>query len=59
MTPSIPMIGAPVERLEGRAKVTGEARYATEHKLANAAWASLVSSTIPSGTIRKLTRPRR
>jgi xanthine dehydrogenase YagR molybdenum-binding subunit len=54
MTPEIPMIGAPVERLEGRAKVTGEARYATEHKLANAAWASLVSSTIPSGTIRKI-----
>jgi xanthine dehydrogenase YagR molybdenum-binding subunit len=54
MTPEIPMIGAPLERLEGRAKVTGEARYAAEHKLDNMSYASLVSSTIPKGTIRKI-----
>jgi xanthine dehydrogenase YagR molybdenum-binding subunit len=50
----IPMIGAPVERLEGRAKVTGAARYAAEHNLEHLVYASLVSSTIPAGTIRAI-----
>jgi xanthine dehydrogenase YagR molybdenum-binding subunit len=51
---NIPMIGAPIERLEGRTKVTGGARYATENHPPNLTYASLVSSTIPAGTIRSI-----
>src|SRR2546429_5945602 len=44
-------IGAPRDRVDGRAKVTGTARYAFETNLDNTAYAALVSSTIPSGVI--------
>jgi xanthine dehydrogenase YagR molybdenum-binding subunit len=50
----IPKIGAPLDRVDGRAKVTGEARYAAENNLANVAHAAMVTSTIPSGTIRSI-----
>ncbi len=46
-----PAIGRPVERVDGRLKVTGGARYAAEFKTANLAHAVLVMSTIASGRI--------
>ncbi|MBK4738449.1 xanthine dehydrogenase family protein molybdopterin-binding subunit [Noviherbaspirillum pedocola] len=45
------IIGAPMDRTDGIAKVTGAARYAAEHPLPNLAYAVLVTSTIPKGRI--------
>jgi len=50
----IPKIGAPLDRVDGRLKVTGGARYAAENKLANMAYGVLVMSSIPNGTIRTI-----
>ncbi len=47
----IPTIGEPHDRVDGRQKVTGEARYAAEYNLPNLAYAVLVTSTIPAGSI--------
>jgi len=49
-------IGKPVERVDGRLKVTGSARYAAEFKVANLAHGVLVMSTIANGTIRSIDR---
>ena len=45
----MPPIGQPLDRVDGRAKVTGGARYAAENNLADLAYAVLVTSTIPAG----------
>jgi xanthine dehydrogenase YagR molybdenum-binding subunit len=45
-------IGTAVERVEARAKVTGEARYAYEYDAEGVAHASIVQSTIARGEIR-------
>jgi xanthine dehydrogenase YagR molybdenum-binding subunit len=45
-------IGAAVDRLEGREKVTGQARYAYEYRRAEVAYASIISSTVAKGAIR-------
>ena len=45
-------VGAPVDRIEGRLKVTGEARYAYETQVDGVAYAAIVGSTIAKGTIR-------
>jgi len=50
----IPKIGAPLDRVDGRQKVTGGARYAAENKLPNMAYGVLVMSSIPNGTIRTI-----
>jgi len=44
-------IGAPLDRKEGRAKVTGAAKYAAEFVVEGLAHAVLVQSTIASGSI--------
>lgn len=44
-------IGKPVDRLDGRLKVTGAARFAAEYPLDHLVHAALVHSTIASGTI--------
>src|SRR6185369_12468652 len=55
MTPEVrPAIGKPVERVDGRLKVTGGARYAAEFKTANVAHGVLVMSTIANGSIRSI-----
>jgi xanthine dehydrogenase YagR molybdenum-binding subunit len=46
------ILGAPVDRVEGRDKVQGEARYAYEYPLDRVAYGTLLCSTIASGTIR-------
>jgi xanthine dehydrogenase YagR molybdenum-binding subunit len=44
-------IGQPVDRVDGRAKVTGAARYAAEHSLPGLLHAVLVTSSIAHGRI--------
>src|SRR5262245_61698741 len=47
-------IGQPIDRADARAKVTGVARYASEHRVPNAAHAVLVTSTVAKGRIAEL-----
>ncbi len=47
-------VGAGIDRVDGRAKVTGTARFAAENNEKNLAYAVLVPSTIASGTIKTL-----
>lgn len=44
-------IGQPLDRIEGRAKVTGAARYAAEYDIPSVAHGVIVPSTIPCGRI--------
>jgi xanthine dehydrogenase YagR molybdenum-binding subunit len=48
------ILGAPLDRVDGRLKVTGRATYAYEHKVANAAYGALVVSPIAKGSIRSI-----
>ncbi|HEV8435368.1 MAG TPA: xanthine dehydrogenase family protein molybdopterin-binding subunit [Thermoanaerobaculia bacterium] len=48
---SIPMIGDPRDRVDGRAKVTGSAKYAAEYNVPGIVHAVVVPATIASGTI--------
>jgi xanthine dehydrogenase YagR molybdenum-binding subunit len=43
--------GLPLDRRDGRLKVTGRAKYAAEFEIDNLVHAVIVQSTIPSGTI--------
>jgi xanthine dehydrogenase YagR molybdenum-binding subunit len=45
------LIGAPVDRVDGRVKVTGEAKYSGDVDLPRLSHAVLVLSTVPSGRI--------
>ncbi|MDQ2801446.1 MAG: molybdopterin-dependent oxidoreductase, partial [Pseudomonadota bacterium] len=45
------IIGEPVSRVDGPAKVTGQAVYAAEFKLPRLAYAAIVTSTIPRGRV--------
>ena len=45
------IIGAPIARVDGRAKVTGAARYAAEAAVPGAVHAVLVQSTIAAGAV--------
>ncbi len=49
-----PLIGQPINRTDGHAKVTGSARYAAEQTLPRMAYAVLVTSTIASGRVTAL-----
>ncbi len=51
MSIATPSVGAPVGRIEGPAKVTGTATYASEYQLGDVAYAAVVQSTIAKGTI--------
>ena len=46
-----PVTGLPIDRRDGRLKVTGRAKYAAEFDIPNLAHAVLVQSTITSGSI--------
>ena len=48
------LIGKPAVRIDGVAKVTGEARYASDEPLANPAFAFLVTTSIARGRIKAL-----
>jgi xanthine dehydrogenase YagR molybdenum-binding subunit len=47
-----PAVGAALDRVEGREKVTGAARYAYEYDLDRVAYAAIVQSTVARGEIR-------
>jgi xanthine dehydrogenase YagR molybdenum-binding subunit len=47
-------IGAAVDRLEGREKVTGQAKYAYEYHRERVAYAAILQSTIAKGAVRGL-----
>ena len=47
-------IGTPTSRVDGRAKVTGAAKYAAEFNVAGLAYGSVVASTIAKGRIRHI-----
>ena len=51
-------IGQPIDRVDGRLKVTGRAKYAAEFAVPGVVHAVLVQSTIGAGAITEL-RPRR
>lgn len=46
--------GAPLPRVDGRLKVTGEARYAADLPVANLAYAVLVTSEVARGTVKRV-----
>jgi xanthine dehydrogenase YagR molybdenum-binding subunit len=48
------VVGQPINRVDGRLKVTGGARYAVEFPIENMAYASLVGSTIANGRIKSI-----
>ena len=52
MTVAVPNVGAPVERIEGRDKVTGQAVYAYEHEPDGVAYAAIVTSSVARGSVR-------
>ena len=47
-------VGSPVSRVEGRAKVAGEARYAAEFPLARLAYGWVVQATIARGRVHSI-----
>jgi xanthine dehydrogenase YagR molybdenum-binding subunit len=49
-----PAIGAPLERIESRLKVTGQARYAFEHPEAGVLYAAIVPAPAACGRIRAI-----
>jgi len=49
-----PAIGQAVDRVDGRVKVTGTARYTAEIVLPDLAYAAIVGATIPSGRVRAI-----
>ncbi len=52
--PVLPAIGAPIDRVDGRLKVTGAARYAAEFPIANAASAVIFTSSIAKGSVTSI-----
>jgi len=49
-------IGMPVSRIDGRAKVTGQAKYAAEFNVPTLAYGFVVSSAIAKGRIKSIER---
>jgi xanthine dehydrogenase YagR molybdenum-binding subunit len=49
-----PQIGQPLRRVDGRLKVTGQARYAAEHAVAGCVHGVLVTSSVATGRITHL-----
>jgi len=45
------LVGTPLNRVDGRKKVTGAAKYASEFALTNVAHGVLVGSAVPSAKI--------
>jgi xanthine dehydrogenase YagR molybdenum-binding subunit len=54
MASGTPLIGAQVDRVDGRRKVTGTAQYASEAALPHMTHAVLVGSTVPSGRVVRI-----
>jgi xanthine dehydrogenase YagR molybdenum-binding subunit len=50
----IPLVGAPIDRVDGPRKVTGAAQYAAEFALPGIAYGVIVGSSIASGRIARI-----
>jgi len=48
------IVGKPMNRVDGRLKVTGEARYSAEIPVANVAYGMIIQSTIAKGRIAQI-----
>jgi xanthine dehydrogenase YagR molybdenum-binding subunit len=48
------LIGAPLDRVDGRLKITGRARYSAEFPVAGVAYAVMVTSTVAKGRIASI-----
>src|SRR5258708_39294793 len=48
------LVGAPLDRVDGRLKVTGAATYTAEHRIDGLTHAALVQSAIARGRITRL-----
>ena len=48
------LIGPPVDRVDGKLKVTGRATYAAEHDIPNVAHGVMVTSTVPRGSVLRM-----
>src|SRR2546423_15657990 len=48
------IIGKPLDRVDGRLKVTGKAKYSAEFPIKNLAYGVLVQSTIAKGRIHSI-----
>jgi xanthine dehydrogenase YagR molybdenum-binding subunit len=53
-TTTMPALGSPLARIEGREKVTGAARYAYEHTPDDVAYAWIVGAEVARGRIRSI-----
>jgi xanthine dehydrogenase YagR molybdenum-binding subunit len=51
---AVPSVGAPINRVDGRLKVTGGAKYAAEFAVPNVAYAVIVTSTIAKGRVQRM-----
>jgi xanthine dehydrogenase YagR molybdenum-binding subunit len=49
-----PYIGTPTSRVDGRTKVTGEARYAADFNSDRLAYGAVVASTVPTGRVKRI-----
>ena len=49
-----PSVGTPLNRVDGRLKVTGGARYAAEFAVPNVVHAVIVTSTIAKGRVLRM-----
>ena len=54
MSGSDPLVGAPIDRVDGRLKVTGGARYSAEMPVTNPSYAVMVCSTVAVGRVKSL-----
>jgi 4-hydroxybenzoyl-CoA reductase subunit alpha len=55
---SLRIVGTPFRRVDGRAKVTGQTRFADDLAFPRMAFVKLVRSTVPHGRIRGIDRSR-
>ncbi len=52
--PAAPSVGTPLNRVDGRLKVTGGAKYAAEFAVPDVAHAVIVTSTIAKGRVQRM-----
>jgi xanthine dehydrogenase YagR molybdenum-binding subunit len=52
--PAALVAGQPLTRVDGRLRVTGQARYAADNSMPNLAYAALVCSTVARGTVEQV-----
>src|SRR5437870_10786924 len=50
----MPAVGEPLDRVDGRLKVTGRAQYTTDHQVPRVAHGALVMSAIAKGRIARI-----